>query len=77
MSWQDEIEQIRLPAEIWQAIIVHCKRKFAGDFLPGESKVNRAFGILAGVQQGAELHIQQVIPVKKNARNTTAQELYG
>jgi len=76
MSWYDEIDQIVLPQEYWHEIITHCKRKLAGDFLPGESKVKRAYGILAGVQQGRELHVELVLPVKKNARNQEPLKTY-
>lgn len=69
MSWREDIDRILLPREVWEEIVAHCRRKVAGDFLPGESKVNRAFGILAGVQAGRELHVRIVLPVKKNARN--------
>jgi hypothetical protein len=69
MSWQHEIRLIWLPRSIWDSVTAHCRRKLAGDFLPGESPVKRAFGILAGVREGDELHVRQVLPVKKNARN--------
>ncbi|WP_339136151.1 MAG: hypothetical protein WGN25_20085 [Candidatus Electrothrix sp. GW3-4] len=69
MSWRKDIDRILLPEKVWEEIITHCRRKVAGDFLPGESKVNRAFGILAGVHTGRELHVRKVLPVKKNARN--------
>ena len=69
MSWEKEIDRILLPEHIWEEIVAHCRRKVAGDFLPGESKVNRAFGILAGVRESSELQVRMVLPVKKNARN--------
>jgi hypothetical protein len=69
MSWRKDIDRILLPQKVWEDIFAHCRRKVAGDFLPDESKVNRAFGILAGVQTGRELHVRMVNPVKKNARN--------
>ena len=69
MSWRKEIDRILLPERIWEEIVTHCRRKVAGEFLPGETEVNRAFGILAGVQAGRELHVRKVLPVKKNARN--------
>ncbi|XCN74775.1 MAG: hypothetical protein Q3M24_08530 [Candidatus Electrothrix aestuarii] len=69
MSWRKDIDRILLPEKIWEEIVAHCRRKVAGEFLPGETEVNRAFGILAGVQAGRELHVRKVIPVKKNARN--------
>lgn len=76
MSWLNDIDQILLPQEKWEEIIAHCKRKLAGNFLPGESRVKRAYGILAGVQKGRELHVQLVLPVKKNARNNEPLKTY-
>ena len=69
MSRKKDINRILLPERIWEEIVAHCRRKVAGDFLPGESQVKRAFGILAGIQEGRELHVRMVLPVKKNARN--------
>jgi hypothetical protein len=69
MSLLVDIDQISLPVEIWNDIITHCKRKLAGDFLPGESEVKRAYGILAGTRKKRELQVELVLPVKKNARN--------
>jgi len=69
MNWHHEIHRIRLAHDLWEAIIAHCRRKLAGEFLPEETPVNRAFGILAGVQEGDELLVRRVLPVKKNARN--------
>jgi hypothetical protein len=69
MSWRKDIDRIFLPQDVWQGIVAHCRRKVDGDFLPDESKVNRAFGILAGVQAVRELHVRKVLPVKRNARN--------
>ncbi|MCI5140688.1 MAG: hypothetical protein D3909_02955 [Candidatus Electrothrix sp. ATG1] len=69
MSWRKDIDRILLPQKVWEEIVAHCQRKVAGNFLPEESKVNRAFGILAGVEAGRELHVRMVIPVKRNARN--------
>lgn len=76
MSWLHDIDQIVLSSTIWEAIVTHCKRKLAGDFLPGESEVKRAYGILAGTQKGRELHVELVLPVKKNARNEEPLKTY-
>lgn len=76
MNWHNDINQIILPDALWEDIVNHCKRKLAGDFLPGESEVKRAYGILAGVQEGNELHVKLVLPVKKNARNQGPLKTY-
>ena len=76
MSWLNDIDQILLPREKWEEIISHCKRKLAGEFLPGESRVKRAYGILAGAQEGRDLKVKLVLPVKKNARNQEPLKTY-
>lgn len=76
MSSLYDIDGILLPREKWEEIIVHCKRKLAGDFLPGESRVKRAYGILAGVRENRVLEVQRVLPVKKNARNEEPLKSY-
>lgn len=63
------VRQIHIPPNIWAEILQHCRRKLAGNFLPDESPVCRAFGILVGHQQEDELRVQRVIPMKRNARN--------
>ena len=76
MSWLNDIDQIVLPQDKWEEIISHCKRKLAGEFLPGESPVKRAYGILAGVVEGRDLKVELVLPVKKNARNQEPLKTY-
>ena len=76
MSWLNDIDQILLPQEKWEEIISHCKRKLTGEFLPGESRVKRAYGILAGVQKGRDLKVKLVLPVKMNARNQEPLKTY-
>ncbi len=76
MSWLRDIDEIRLPQEKWEEITTHCKRKLAGEFLPGESPVKRAYGIVAGVQKERVLHVQLVLPVKKNARDNEPLKTY-
>ncbi len=68
--------RIILPEPLWKEIKEHCRRKLAGDFLPDESPVPRAYGILAGSRHGDELVIDRVLPVKKNARNREPLKSY-
>jgi hypothetical protein len=76
MTPLEQIDRILLPQERWDEIVTHCKRKLAGDFLPGESKVRRAYGILAGSQNKREIFIDRVLPVKKNARDIEPLKTY-
>lgn len=72
----DKTERIILPESKWQEIIAHCKRKLAGDFLPGESEINRAYGIMAGTIEQSTLLVERVLFVKKNARNVEPLKTY-
>ncbi|MFP7755183.1 hypothetical protein ACLG6S_11125 [Thermodesulfobacteriota bacterium B35] len=68
--------RIDLPDHLWQEIIGHCRRKLAGDFLPGETPVRRAYGILAGDLEGEVMTVRLVLPVKKNARGVEPFKTY-
>ncbi len=69
MSELEHAGRIDLPAILWQEILGHCRRKLAGEFLPGETPVRRAYGILAGTLSGDVMVVRLVLPVKKNARS--------
>ncbi len=62
------LEEIRIPESIWQQIKDHCRRKLEGKYLPGETKVKRAYGLLAGSVQSKYALVDKVFFFKKNAR---------
>jgi len=64
-----EISKIVLPGPNWQEILEHCKRKLAGNYLPGESKGRRAYGLVAGAQNGITLNAKRILPAKRNVRD--------
>ena len=76
MNLHQTLSKIILPRQLWQEILDHCQRKLAGDFLPGESPVKRAYGILAGQKEENTFEICKVLPVKKNARNQEPLKTY-
>lgn len=76
MKELSQIDRIVLPLSGWNEIVSHCKRKLAGDFLPGESEIYRAYGILAGQQLDDGISIDCVLPVKKNARAVEPLKTY-
>ncbi len=65
----DQVSQIILPDRHWRQIAEHCRRKLAGDYLPGESRVRRAYGLVAGTQNGHTLNVERILHVKKNVRD--------
>jgi hypothetical protein len=71
-----QINRIILPDSNWQEILAHGKRKLAGDYLPGESKGKRAYGIIAGSQNENLLEVARILPGKKNVRNEEPYKTY-
>ena len=71
-----QIKRIILPDSNWQEIVAHGKRKLAGDYLPGESKGKRAYGIIAGFQNENLLEVARVLPGKKNVRSEEPYKTY-
>ena len=65
----EQITQIMLPDPNWQGLLEHCKRKLAGNYLPGESRGRRAYGLVAGTQNEHKLNVERILPVKKNVRD--------
>jgi len=65
----DKISCINLPEHNWQHVLEHCRRKLAGDFLGGESKFRRAYGLVAGRQNKDILGVRRILPIKRNVRD--------
>ena len=76
MASFDQMEQIILPDEHWRAIVEHCQRKLEGRYLDGESKVRRAYGLVAGTQNGHTLKVERILHVKNNIRDKEPYKTY-
>jgi hypothetical protein len=63
------IKEIVLPADHWQKLVEHCRRKLSEQYLPEESKSRKAYGVIAGVRQDDTLIVEQIVPLKKNVRD--------
>jgi hypothetical protein len=68
--------EIILPQSQWQELLAHCNRKLAENYLPDETKYPRAYGLIAGSQQGNELHIESIMPVMRNVRSEEPFKTY-
>jgi hypothetical protein len=69
MSIFEEITCINLPEHNWQHILDHCNRKLSGDFLEGESKFRRAYGLVAGMRNRDTLGVRRILPLMRNVRD--------
>ena len=51
-------------------------RKLAGNYLNGESRVRRAYGLVAGIQDEDTINVERILQIKKNVRNTEPYKSY-
>ena len=65
---------IHLPFSLWDEITHHCIRKLQGNYIPGECRDHKAFGLIGGKVTDSTLLIKQVIQLKKNARDRGEQK---
>lgn len=72
----EQVTQIILPYPNWQEIIEHCKRKLAANYLHGESRVRKAYGLVVGIQDEHILNVERVLPMKKNVRDKEPYKTY-
>ncbi len=71
----EQTRQIILPYPDWQEILEHCKRKLAENYLHGESRERKAYGLVAGVENGHILNVRRIFPFKKNRVIVVKQQL--
>lgn len=72
----EQVRQIILPYPKWQEILEHCKRKFGGNFLRGESRIRRGYGLIAGIQDEYTLKVERILPFKKNVKDEEPYKTY-
>ena len=72
----EQTRQIILPYSDWQEILEHCKRKLAENYLHGESRERKAYGLVAGIQNEHTLNVKRILPLKKNVRNKEPYKTY-
>ncbi len=72
----DKIDGIALPRHAWQEIVDHCARKLDGNYLDGESREHKAFGLVAGTRREGTWRITRVFPAKKNVRSEEPYKTY-
>jgi hypothetical protein len=72
----EQVRQIILPVSRWQEIVGHCRRKLAGRYVEGESRMPRAYGLVAGTQDDRILKVERILPIKRNVRHQEPYKTY-
>jgi hypothetical protein len=62
------INKIILPESEKEALLNHCLRKFNQQYVEGEVKERKAYGLIGGKVVADALHIGQIAPLYKNSR---------
>jgi hypothetical protein len=60
--------RIIFPVRLYQAVIEHCKRKLAENYIEGESPEQKAFGLIGGRKNSTDFIVEKCFPLLKNAR---------
>ncbi len=53
----------------YRAVIAHCKRKLSENYIDGESRERKAFGLIGGRSKGTDYIVEKCFPLLKNARH--------
>jgi len=69
-NWHPQI--IKLPGNCLDTLTGHCRRKLEGEYLPGEDRDLKAFGLLAGQRQDDSAIVARCFPLLHNARQSAA-----
>lgn len=60
--------RILVPVKHYQAITGHCKRKLDENYIEGESRERKAFGLLGGRKNNSDYIVDRCFPLLKNGR---------
>jgi hypothetical protein len=68
MSTLEDIEEIRISDNHYRSVVAHGLRKLEGDYRPDETPERKAYGLLGGRPQGAQVDTTHVFCLARNAR---------
>jgi len=57
-------------------MLSHCRRKLLGEYLPGEDRNLKAFGLTAGRKESGAITVARCFPLLHNARQSEAHRDY-
>lgn len=73
----EQANRINLPQDCFDSMLNHCRRKLMGEYLPGEDRNLKAFGLLAGRRERVALTtVSRCFPLLHNARQSETHRDY-
>ncbi len=65
----ERIEELLFPNHLYGQLVAHARRKLAGEHLPGEERLPKAYGLVGGRLQGPGAEVTHVFPLVRNLRD--------
>lgn len=65
----DRLEEIWFPKHLYWRLVGHARRKLAGQYLPGEERERKAYGLVGAHLHGAVAEVDHVVPLLCNRRS--------
>lgn len=62
--------ELVFPTAVHQQLVGHARRKLAGDYLPDEEPLPKAYGLVGGQVRGWRIDVTHVFALRHNLRNT-------
>lgn len=72
----DRLEEIYFPKHLYWRLIGHARRKLAQQYLPGEERERKAYGLVGGHLHGAVAEVDHVVPLLRNRRSDPEMRPY-
>lgn len=64
----DAVEEVWFPAQLYGQVVAHARRKLAGEHLPGEERLPKAYGLVGGRRRASGAEVTHVFPLTRNLR---------
>jgi hypothetical protein len=75
-KYNQQPARINLPQDCFETMLFHCRRKLLGEYLPGEDRNRKAFGLMAGRKENGAISVARCFPLLCNARQNEAHREY-
>ena len=68
--------RILFPKDCLQTVFEHCRRKLSENYIRGESREPKGFGLIAGSRQDLTFTVEKCLPLLKNVRRRDQYKEY-
>lgn len=76
MQRLSDIDELRMPPELFDQLVGHAHRKLRGEYEPGEEAAPKAYGLVGGRPTGTRMDVTAVVPLRRNLRDDPRYKAY-